>query len=66
MAFGLLPTGAANADTFMPLPGGSIAETINLSGCGGHARARSFVAVQVAADSVIAAYMLSGRPFGLG
>lgn len=41
-------------------------ETINLSGCGGYAQARSFVAVQVETDNVITAYTLWGQPFSLG
>ncbi|MFE2999230.1 MspA family porin [Nocardia sp. NPDC059246] len=41
-------------------------ETINLSGCGGYAQARSFVAVQVETDNVITAYPLWGQPFSLG
>ncbi|MGW4531305.1 MspA family porin [Nocardia sp. NPDC004340] len=41
-------------------------ETISLSGCGGYAQARSFIAVQVETDHVITAYTLWGQPFSLG
>ncbi|WP_067698103.1 MspA family porin [Nocardia jejuensis] len=41
-------------------------ETIGLTGCGGYAQARAFVAVQVETDNVMSTVTLWGQPFSLG
>ncbi|WP_459548041.1 MspA family porin [Nocardia sp. X0981] len=40
--------------------------TIDLTGCGGYAQARSFVRVKVETDNVMSVVTLWGRPFSLG